>query len=141
MYFLSHVSLPVSNYIQEILVTPAIGEITVLCNLAQSDPALICHTVFYYADSVSSATVNVSSGTTKDFPANQLCNITVQVVLSNNSSQILDQMVFANVNVISSVELAPVEPSISKFFTCYTECYLTVILGCFILKMQYFVGA
>jgi len=97
MYFLLHVSLPVSKYIQEISVTPAIGKITVLCNLAQSDPALICLTVFYCADSVSSVTVNVSSGTTKDFPTNQVCNVAVQVVSSNNIGQVLNQMDFTSV--------------------------------------------
>ena len=115
-----------SNYIQEISVTPAVGKITVLCGLTQSDPALICRAIFYCTDNTSSSTLNVSSGTTEDFPTNRLCNVTVQVVSSNNIAHVLDQMAFTNVNV----ELPSV---ISKLLlhVVYRKLhtYLAVILG------------
>ena len=96
----------VSNYIQEASVTEAVENITVLCSVVQSEPLLICRAVFYCTDN-ESTTLSLSSGVVQNFTTTQLCNVTIQVVSSNDVSQVLEQTLFYN--VLPSVQ--PSSPS------------------------------
>ena len=96
-----------SNYIQEASVTEAVENITVLCSVVQSEPLLICCAVFYCTDN-ESTTLSLSSGVVQNFTTTQLCNVTIQVVSSNDVSQVLEQTLFYN--VLPSVQ--PTSPSV-----------------------------
>ena len=83
------ISFPVSKYIQEASVTEAVENITVLCNVVQSEPPLICHAVSYCADNETTI-LNLSTAVARNFTTTQLCNVTIQVVSSNDISQVLE---------------------------------------------------
>ena len=100
----------VSNYIQEASVTEAVENITVLCSVVQAEPLLICHAVFYCTDN-ESTTLNLSSSVVQNFTTTQLCNVTIQVVSSNDVSQVLEQTLFYNV-LPSVVSVQPTSPSV-----------------------------
>ena len=100
------ISFPVSNYIQEASVTEAVENITVLCHVVQSEPPLICHAVFYCTDN-ETIILKLSTAVARNFTTTQLCNVTIQVVSSNDISQVLEQTLFYN--VLPSVQ--PISPS------------------------------
>ena len=100
----------VSNYIQEVSVTEAVENIAVLCTVVQSEPALICRAVLHCDDSMKTL-LYLSSGVTQNFKTAQPCNVTIQVISSNDISQVLEQALFYNV----SPSLIPTSTSISEF--------------------------
>ena len=79
-----------------------------LCSVVQSEPPLICRAVFYCTCADNESTIlNLSSGVAQNFMTTLLCNVTIQVVSSNDVSQVLEQTLFYNVS--SSVQ--PTSPS------------------------------
>ena len=120
------ISFPVSNYIQKVSVTEAVEKITVLCNIVQSEPPLICHVAFYCVDNEATI-LNLSIGVARNFMTTQLCNVTIQVVSSNDISQVLEQTLFYN--VLPSVQsTSPSSPS-NREYLVYYYCCVTVIFG------------
>ena len=120
------ISFPVSKYIQEASVTEAVENITVLCNVVQSEPPLICHAISYCADNETTI-LNLSTAVARNFTTTQLCNVTIQVVSSNDISQVLEQTLFYN--VLPSVQsTSPTSPS-NRQYLVYYYCCVTVILG------------
>ena len=107
------ISPSVSNYIQEVSVTPAVEKITVLCTVTQSNPVLICSAVFYCFNNGSDTSIALSSGITQDFLTTQSCNVTIQVVMSGNPSQVLQQEIFYDVTPL-------VQPSTSGEYSTYS---------------------
>ena len=129
----------VSNYIQEASVTEAVENITVLCSVVQSEPLLICRAVFYCANNEATI-LNLSSGVAQKFSTTQLCNVTIQVVSSNDVSQVLEQTLFYN--VLPSVQ--PTSPSVQPsspsstsnseyllYYYCCCDCYIRVFSNIF----------
>ena len=90
-------SLPVSKYkyIQEV----SVNETAVLCNVVQSQLALSCRAVLLCVNngSSSSFTLPLSNGIFQTYMISRLCNVTIQVVLSSDPSQVLEESVFYNV--------------------------------------------
>ena len=86
-----------SNYITERSVTEDLERISVRCSVAQSEPALLCHAVFYCGNN-EAATLNLSSNVAQNFTTPQPCNVTIQVVLPNNVSQVLEEAAFYNIS-------------------------------------------
>ena len=86
----------VSNYIRNALVIEAVGNINVSCSVQQSEPPLICHAVFYCANS-QATTLNLSSAV-QNFMTTQPCDVTIQVAPSNNISRVLQEAPFYDVS-------------------------------------------
>ena len=86
-----------SNYILEESVIAAVENITVSCSVAQSEPPLVCRAIFCCLDS-EVTTLNLSSGVVQNFMTTQPCNVTVQVVSSNDISLVLQEATFYNVS-------------------------------------------
>ena len=132
IHYLLNISFLVSNYIQEASVTEAVENITVLCSVVQSEPLLICRAVFYCANNEATI-LNLSSDVAQKFSTTQLCNVTIQVVSSNDVSQVLEQTLFYN--VLPSVQ--PSSPSSTSnseyllYYYCCCDCYIRVFSNIF----------
>lgn len=87
----------VSDYIREASVVAAVESIAVSCSVEHSEPPLICRAVFYCANS-ETTTLNLSSSVFQNFMTTQSCNVTIQVVPSNNISRVLQEASFYNVS-------------------------------------------
>ena len=122
----------VSNYIQEASVTEAVENITVLCSVVQSEPLLICRAVFYCANN-EAAILNLSSGVAQIFTTTQLCNVIIQVVSSNDVSQVLEQTLFYN--VLPSVQPSSPSSTSNSEYLLYYYCCVTVILEYFLIYL------
>ena len=127
----------VSNYIQEASVTEAVENITVLCSVVQSEPPLICHAVFYCTDNEATI-LNLSSGVAQKFSTTQLCNVTIQVVSSNDVSKVLEQTLFYN-ELPSVQPSSPSSTSNSEYLLYYhfcCDCYIRVFSNIFGLNFS-----
>ena len=117
-----------SNYIQEASVTEAVENITVSCNVVQSEPPLICRAVFY-CDS-EATTLNLSSGAVQNFMTTQSCNVTVQMVPSNNISLVLQEATFyyvsPSVQPTSPPSASPTPSPPNREYSIY--CGMTALL-------------
>ena len=95
-------SLLGSSYIQEVSVTEATENITVLCTVTQSEPALICRAVFYCTGVENSTSLILSNDVAQNFMTNSTCNVTIQVTSSSDVSQVLEESFFYNVSPSTS---------------------------------------
>ena len=95
-------SLPVSSYIQEASVTEATENITVSCTVTQSEPALICRAVFYCTGVENSTSLTLSNDVAQNFITNWMCNVTIQVLSSSDTSQVLEESFFYSVSPYTS---------------------------------------
>ncbi|XP_065917043.1 uncharacterized protein [Dysidea avara] len=84
----------VTRYIQEAGPTQGVGWITLSCTTASSDPAVKCDAIITCNNETA---VNVELNTSLVHTTTQPCNITIKVTFRNNTTIILDQIMFTNV--------------------------------------------
>ena len=133
--------LIVTRYIQEAGPTQGVGWIALSCTTASSDPAVKCDAIITCNNETA---VNVELNTSLVHTTTQPCNITIKVTFRNNTTIILDQIMFTNVTPLiqhtatttTGSGPTPRMPSTGKYFIhiyvytteflLYTQCLLVM---------------